>query len=123
LYLLEVKNLPIYEYRCESCGSELEKLQKLSDSALKDCPDCGESALVKMISASSFRLKGTGWYETDFKTGNKKNGVADSKAESTRLESKSDKSSSSSDSVSTTGSTTSKSESSSSQNKTASKSS
>lgn len=52
----------------------------MSDPALTDCPECGEATLVKMISASSFRLKGTGWYETDFKTGNKKNIVTDSNA-------------------------------------------
>lgn len=78
--------MPIYEYRCESCGQELEKIQKISDPALKDCPACDESALVKLVSASSFRLKGTGWYETDFKTGKKKNGVAESKAESATSE-------------------------------------
>lgn len=60
--------MPIYEYRCESCGQELEKIQKFSDPPLTDCPACGKSALKKLVSASSFRLKGSGWYETDFKT-------------------------------------------------------
>ncbi len=60
--------MPIYEYRCESCGEELEKIQKFSDPPLKDCSVCGEPALKKLVSASSFRLKGSGWYETDFKT-------------------------------------------------------
>ena len=69
--------MPIYEYRCESCGAELEKLQKISDPPLRDCPACGKSALAKLVSASSFRLKGSGWYETDFKTGKKKNGAAE----------------------------------------------
>lgn len=69
--------MPIYEYRCESCGAALEKLQKLSDPPLVECPECGKYTLVKLISASSFRLKGSGWYETDFKTGNKKNGAGD----------------------------------------------
>lgn len=69
--------MPIYEYQCESCGAELEKLQKISDPALTDCPQCGKPSLVKLVSASSFRLKGGGWYETDFKTGGKKNGVSD----------------------------------------------
>lgn len=69
--------MPIYEYRCNSCSAELEKLQKISDPPLVQCPECGQDALVKLISASSFRLKGSGWYETDFKTGKKKNGVGD----------------------------------------------
>lgn len=64
--------MPIYEYRCESCGAEVEKLQKISDPPLKDCPACGKAALAKRVSAASFRLKGSGWYETDFKTGKKK---------------------------------------------------
>lgn len=59
--------MPIYEYRCESCNKELEKIQKFSDPPLTDCPACGKAALKKLVSASSFRLKGTGWYETDFK--------------------------------------------------------
>lgn len=72
--------MPIYEYRCESCGTDVEKLQKISDPPLRDCPACGKPALVKRVSASSFRLKGSGWYETDFKTGKKKNGAADDAA-------------------------------------------
>lgn len=74
--------MPIYEYRCESCGADIEKLQKISDPPLRDCPACGKPALAKRVSASSFRLKGSGWYETDFKTGKKKNGVADAAGES-----------------------------------------
>ncbi len=69
--------MPIYEYQCESCGAHLEKLQKISDPALTVCPECNQASLKKMISATSFRLKGTGWYETDFKTGNKKHGTED----------------------------------------------
>ena len=65
--------MPIYEYRCESCGHELEKLQKLADAPLTDCPACGKPDLKKKISAAGFRLKGGGWYETDFKQANKKN--------------------------------------------------
>jgi putative FmdB family regulatory protein len=65
--------MPIYEYRCQSCGHTLDALQKISDPHLTDCPDCGKSALKRLMSAPSFRLKGGGWYETDFKTGNKKN--------------------------------------------------
>jgi len=65
--------MPIYEYRCQACGHELEALQKVSDASLKKCPACGKPKLRKLISAPSFRLKGGGWYETDFKSGNKRN--------------------------------------------------
>lgn len=65
--------MPIYEYRCKSCGHELEKLQRMSEDPLTDCPSCGEAALQRLISAAGFRLKGSGWYETDFKTGKKRN--------------------------------------------------
>ena len=59
--------MPIYEYLCKSCGHEMEAFQKLSDDPLKECPACGDLALNKQISAAGFRLKGGGWYETDFK--------------------------------------------------------
>ena len=65
--------MPIYEYQCEACGYHFETLQKISDSPLTECPKCGKPALKKLISAAAFRLKGGGWYETDFKTGNRKN--------------------------------------------------
>jgi putative FmdB family regulatory protein len=65
--------MPIYEYGCGSCGHELEALQKMSDAALTDCPECGKPELKKQLSAGAFRLKGSGWYETDFKSGKKKN--------------------------------------------------
>jgi putative FmdB family regulatory protein len=67
--------MPIYEYQCSKCGFQTEVLQKISDAPLKKCPECGKSAMQKMVSAPSFRLKGSGWYETDFKSGNKKNVV------------------------------------------------
>ena len=72
--------MPIYEYRCQSCGHALEKLQRLNDSPLVDCPACQAPALIKLISAAGFRLKGGGWYETDFKKSgdSKKNLAADS---------------------------------------------
>lgn len=70
-------SMPIYEYRCDACGAELEKLQKISDPPARECPECGKEALVKRVSASSFRLKGSGWYESDFKTGTRKHGVSD----------------------------------------------
>ena len=65
--------MPIYEYVCRGCGHEMEALQKMSDAALTDCPACGQAELSKKISAAGFRLSGSGWYETDFKTGSKKN--------------------------------------------------
>ena len=64
--------MPIYEYRCDSCGAKIEALQKMSDKPLKVCSACGAASLRKLVSAASFRLKGEGWYETDFKTGDKK---------------------------------------------------
>ena len=71
--------MPIYEYRCQSCGHEMEKLQRLSDAPLVDCPACQTPALTKLISAAGFRLKGGGWYETDSKksSDSKKNLAAD----------------------------------------------
>ena len=64
--------MPIYEYRCSSCGHELEALQKFSDAPLVECPACKNDALVKQVSAAGFHLKGTGWYATDFKGGGSK---------------------------------------------------
>jgi putative FmdB family regulatory protein len=64
--------MPIYEYRCNPCGHEVEVfLQKFSDSPLTDCPKCGKTGLVKKISSTQFQLKGSGWYVTDFKDGGK----------------------------------------------------
>ncbi|MET0497577.1 MAG: zinc ribbon domain-containing protein [Steroidobacteraceae bacterium] len=60
--------MPFYEYECSSCGKQTEVLQKISDAPLKKCPNCGKSALKRLISAPVFRLKGSGWYETDFKS-------------------------------------------------------
>jgi putative FmdB family regulatory protein len=65
--------MPIYEYQCEACGHQLEALQKISDAPLLECPSCKAPQLRKKISAAGFRLKGGGWYETDFKSGGKKN--------------------------------------------------
>lgn len=71
--------MPIYEYVCQQCGHELDALQKISDAPLSECPACGKPALKRKISAPSFRLKGQGWYETDFKTDrDKKRNLADS---------------------------------------------
>jgi putative FmdB family regulatory protein len=60
--------MPFYEYECSKCRYYLEVLQKISDAPLKKCPSCGKSALKKLVSAPVFRLKGSGWYETDFKS-------------------------------------------------------
>lgn len=65
--------MPIYEYECQQCKARMEKIQKMSDAPLVDCPECGAPALTKVVTAGNFRLKGNGWYETDFKTGSKKN--------------------------------------------------
>lgn len=59
--------MPIYEYRCGSCGFEKEYLQKVSDAPVAACPACGSDAYAKLISAAGFQLKGSGWYATDFK--------------------------------------------------------
>ena len=70
--------MPIYEYECKACGHRMEAIQKISDDPLKDCPECNKPELKKLISAAGFRLKGGGWYETDFKSGSKKNLAQDS---------------------------------------------
>jgi putative FmdB family regulatory protein len=80
--------MPIYEYVCNECGHTLEALQKLSDAALQTCPACAKDALKKKISAPGFRLSGSGWYETDFKSKNQKNLV---KGESSENSSSSNK--------------------------------
>ncbi len=74
--------MPIYEYRCSACDHEFDKLQKLSDEPLKICPECGKDELKKLVSAAGFRLKGSGWYETDFKSKNQKNIVKSDKPRS-----------------------------------------
>ena len=88
--------MPIYEYRCASCGNEHEALQKITEPLLITCPACHKDTLTKLVSAAGFKLKGSGWYATDFKNGskpaakktdsNKESGAeakADSQAEST----------------------------------------
>ncbi|MDH5326337.1 MAG: zinc ribbon domain-containing protein [Gammaproteobacteria bacterium] len=74
--------MPIYEYECSACGSRHEAIQKMSDDPLTDCPHCKQPELKKLISAAGFRLKGGGWYETDFKSGQKKNLVQGDKKSS-----------------------------------------
>ncbi|CAI8777871.1 MULTISPECIES: zinc ribbon domain-containing protein [Pseudomonas] len=73
--------MPMYDYQCASCNHQMEALQKLSAAPLTDCPACEQPALKKLISAPGFRLGGTGWYETDFKTGAKKNLAGGDKAD------------------------------------------
>lgn len=95
--------MPIYEYQCDSCDYRMEKLQKINDDPLKECPECNQTTLKKLISAVAFRLKGSGWYETDFKTGSKKNVSGDTSDSPSKPDSSdsSNSSSSSTDSGST----------------------
>lgn len=72
--------MPIYEYECAACGFRKEAIQKISDEPLRDCPECGKPEMKKLVSAAAFRLKGGGWYETDFKSGDKKNLASSDKA-------------------------------------------
>ena len=78
--------MPIYEYLCENCGKELEKIQKITEAPLVDCPECGKAQLRKKISAVGFQLKGTGWYATDFKDKPKAPAVTDTPKETTKKE-------------------------------------
>ena len=71
--IIEEVVMPIYEYECKACGHRQEAIQKMSDAPLVECPECHKPELKKLISAAGFRLKGGGWYETDFKGGSKKN--------------------------------------------------
>ena len=72
--------MPIYAYRCELCGHRLELLQKVGDAPPAACPECGGAGLRKQLTAAGFRLKGGGWYETDFKGGGKRNVAGDREA-------------------------------------------
>jgi|TARA_A100000164_G_scaffold256662_1_gene228749 putative FmdB family regulatory protein len=72
--------MPIYEYKCSKCEHQFEVIQRFSDNPVESCPECNEKQVKKLVSAPSFRLKGGGWYETDFKTGSKKN-IVDTKDE------------------------------------------
>lgn len=69
--------MPIYEYQCKECEHYLDALQKVGDEPMLTCPSCGKESLKRLVSAPRFRLKGKGWYETDFKTGNKRNLAGD----------------------------------------------
>lgn len=87
--------MPIYEYRCSSCGFEEEYLQKVNTALLTDCPQCGKATFAKKVTAAGFQLKGSGWYATDFKNSGSKakdaksDGKSDSKSD-TKTESKPD---------------------------------
>ena len=74
--------MPIYEYLCEDCGHQVEILQKIADAPQTQCPACNQPKLQKRISAAGFRLKGTGWYETDFKNSGAKKKTEDKSASS-----------------------------------------
>ena len=83
--------MPFYEYRCGACGHELEAMQKIGDAPLTDCPSCTEAELIKLVSAAGFRLKGSGWYETDFKKDNQRNiAKGDSESEASGKKDKKD---------------------------------
>ena len=68
--------MPIYAYKCESCGHRQDVLQKISDPLLTECPACGSSTYVKQVTAAGFQLKGSGWYVTDFRDGGSNKGGA-----------------------------------------------
>ena len=73
--------MPIYAYKCESCGHGQDVLQKISDPVLTDCPKCGQAAYRKQLTAAGFQLKGSGWYVTDFRGGGSSNGSATAKSD------------------------------------------
>lgn len=83
--------MPIYEYVCKACGKQAEIIHKISDPPERKCPSCGKLKLSKLVSAAAFRLKGGGWYETDFKSGDKKNLVSETQEPDVSKETKSDK--------------------------------
>lgn len=83
--------MPIYEYQCKACGHHIEVLRKISDKPLRKCPDCGKPRLQRLISPPVFRLKGSGWYETDFKSDQEgRRNLAGAEKEETKVEAKPD---------------------------------
>jgi putative FmdB family regulatory protein len=84
--------MPIYEYQCQKCAHHLEALQKISDKPLRECPECGKHTLKRLMSAPLFRLAGSGWYETDFKSDKeqKRNLAEKGEAEASKGDSKPD---------------------------------
>ncbi|MDJ0905625.1 MAG: zinc ribbon domain-containing protein [Woeseiaceae bacterium] len=83
--------MPIYAYACKECDHSLDALQKIADAPLVDCPECGEATLKRLLSAPRFRLKGKGWYETDFKTENQRNLHGDKESSKSADKSSADK--------------------------------
>lgn len=82
--------MPIYEYECSKCGHYLEALQKIGDKPLRECPECGKHSLKRLVSAPLFRLAGSGWYETDFKSDKEAKRNLAKKEEAPAAESKSE---------------------------------
>ena len=80
LGVVPADNMPIYEYECRDCGRRLDALRKISDPPLTECPECGRHSLKKLLSAPHFRLKGSGWYETDFKHSGREKPAGEAKA-------------------------------------------
>jgi len=73
--------MPIYEFQCQACGTEIEVLQKISDPHPTNCESCGKAEMKKKVTAAAFRLSGAGWYETDFKEGDKKKNLTESNSD------------------------------------------
>ena len=100
--------MPIYAYACKKCDHTLDALQKMAEAPLVDCPSCGEAALKRLLSAPRFRLKGQGWYETDFKKDNQRNIAGDKETKKTESKADSKPAKSSSSNKSTSKSSTAK---------------
>lgn len=96
--------MPIYEYRCDNCQHELEVLKKISDPEPETCPECGKDTLTRVISPVGFRLKGSGWYETDFKDKNRRNVVGSDQKKPAEGKEKADSGKSASETKSDSGS-------------------
>jgi putative FmdB family regulatory protein len=99
--------MPIYEYRCSSCGFQNEYLQKVDAEPLAVCPECGKGTFNKLLSAAGFQLKGSGWYATDFKNSGKAKVSATKTKEEIKTESKPDDSAKSKDTTESTAATSS----------------
>ena len=89
--------MPIYEFQCQACGTKIEVLQKISDPHLTDCEACGKAEMKKNVTAAAFRLSGAGWYETDFKEGDKKKNLTETSSDSSSADSSKNASEGSSD--------------------------
>ncbi len=98
--------MPIYEYQCTECQHKLEILQRMTDDRLTTCPSCQKETLIKLVSAAGFQLKGTGWYETDFKNKGKKPESKSSESSSSEKKSSDSAAASSSSKTESSGSST-----------------